>query len=510
MKTLRLILGDQLNSAHSWFKDTNHNVSYVIMEILQETNYVKHHIQKVLCFFAAMRNFASELQNKGHQVIYLCLDNPDNQQDIQKNIIHLVQKHHFQKFEYLLPDEYRLDKQLKDLCSSIHIPTQVFDTEHFLTERTFLHTFFKEKKTYVMETFYRFLRKKYAILMKNTEPVGDKWNFDVENRAKYKGSPHVPTNIFPTQDLSEIFEMLQTIKVETIGKCNPKSVQWITSRKEALVCLAYFCKYLLPYFGTYQDAMQHKEPFLFHSRLSFALNIKLLHPLEVIEKAIESWQENTQKITLAQIEGFIRQILGWREYMRGVYWAKMPEFAQTNYFEHQRKLPEFYWTGKTKMFCLKDAIDNSLNYAYAHHIQRLMLTGNFALLAGVHPDEVDKWYLGIYIDAIEWVEITNTRGMSQFADGGWVASKPYAASANYIHKMSNYCEQCFYDKNKKYGDKACPFNSLYWHFYQRNESLLNKNPRIGMMYQTLKKMDREERERILKQGDFYLKEIENL
>lgn len=248
---------------------------------------------------------------------------------------------------------------------------------------------------------------------------------------------------------------------------------------------------------------------LYHARISFSLNTKMLSPLEVIQKAVFAHEKNSSTITIEQTEGFVRQILGWREYMRGIYWAKMPEYSALNYFEHDRKLPKWFWDGKTRMNCLKHAITQSLEYAYAHHIQRLMITGNFALLAGIHPDEVDKWYLGIYIDAIEWVEITNTRGMSQFADGGIVGSKPYVSSANYIDKMSNYCKTCFYDKTKN-RRKSCPFNSLYWNFYNAHEQKLSKNPRIGMMYTTWKKMDPSAKTALLEQAQTYLQTIDSL
>ena len=249
---------------------------------------------------------------------------------------------------------------------------------------------------------------------------------------------------------------------------------------------------------------------LFHSRLSFALNVKLISPLEVIEKCIDHWQENKDTIDISQIEGFVRQILGWREYMRGIYWTTMPSYAKENYFNNKRALPKWYWDGNTKMNCLKHAIDQSLDFAYAHHIQRLMITGNFALLAGCHPDEVDAWYLGIYIDAIEWVEITNTRGMSQYADGGLLATKPYVSSANYIQKMSNYCQDCYYNYKDKVGEKACPFNSLYWNFIDQHANLLSDNPRMGMMYSLWEKKSSDEKEALLIKANEVLKDIETL
>jgi deoxyribodipyrimidine photolyase-related protein len=298
--------------------------------------------------------------------------------------------------------------------------------------------------------------------------------------------------------------------VLTIGTVDSQAFLWPIKRAQSLQLLDYFTQYCLPLFGTFQDAMAPNEWSLYHSRLSFSMNIKLITPKEVVDKAIEAYVKNPDKIEFHQLEGFVRQIIGWREYMRGIYWLKMPDYASLNYFDHSAKLPEWYWTGKTMMNCLKNAIGQSLEFAYAHHIQRLMITGNFALLAGVHPDEVDAWYLGIYIDAIEWVEITNTRGMSQFADGGIVGTKPYVSSASYIHKMSSYCTGCYYDKAKKTGEKSCPFNSLYWNFYDRHEAKLAKNPRIGMMYNVWRKMQPVAKAELLEQAEYYLTHINEL
>jgi deoxyribodipyrimidine photolyase-related protein len=510
MKILRLILGDQLNHQHSWFQEVNSHITYVMMEVLQETNYIKHHIQKIVAFFAAMRNFASEMQAKGHHFIYLTLDHPENRQSIPENLSSIIEKYQIERFEYLLPDEYRLDVQLADFCKKLSIPSQAYDTEHFLTTRYEMRDFFKGKKTYLMESFYRSMRKKYHILMENGEPQGGKWNFDAENRKKFDGKVNVPTPLTFKNEVKEILEMIKKFNINTIGRIEPENFEWCVSREEALELLDFFVKHCLKHFGTYQDAMETNFPYLFHSRLSFAINVKLLSPLEVVQAAINYWKEHQHEIEIAQIEGFVRQIIGWREYMRGAYWANMPQYASLNFFEHRNPLPEFYWTGQTKMNCLKHAINQSLDKAYAHHIQRLMVTGSFASLAGVHPDYVDEWYLGIYIDAIEWVEITNTRGMSQFADGGLVATKPYVGSANYMHKMTNYCTKCHYNKDFKYGDRACPFNSLYWHFYHRHREKLEKNPRIGMMYVTLNKMPQEELKKILHQAESYLERINKL
>lgn len=507
-KKLRLILGDQLNENHSWYSQIDPEVTYLMMEIKQETGYVRHHIQKVTAFFLAMRNFAILLRAKGHRVLYIELDHADNRQDLILNIKDRMEMEDIGHFAYQLPDEYRLDVQLKEFCNSRGFICEVADSEHFLTSRNFLSHFFRGKKTYLMENFYREMRRKFNILLDGGEPVGGKWNYDHENRSKLKDPLLLKHPDFVPKDVQPIVTMLDKMGVETIGTIDPNMFTWPTSREECLRTLDYFCEELLPYFGQYQDAMYTGSAFLFHSRLSFGMNSKMLSPLEVVQRVEKHWFAHQDSISIAQAEGFIRQIIGWREYMRGIYWAKMPEFASLNFFGHDRALPGYYWTGKTKMNCMRMAIGQSLHHAYAHHIQRLMVTGNFALLAGIHPDEIDEWYLGIYIDAIQWVEITNVRGMSQFADGGIVGTKPYVSSANYIDKMSDYCGSCHYNKNVKVGEKACPFNSLYWHFYHINEDKLAKNPRIGMMYKTWAKM--KDKQQILNQARYYLEHIEEL
>lgn len=512
MRTLRLILGDQLNENHSWFNEINQDTLYVLMEMRQETDYCQHHIQKVVAFFAAMRTFSENQSAKGHPIFYLKLHDAANQQDLVENIKNICKKEEITHFEYQEPDEYRLDIQLQSLIQELpSVQIKSVSTEHFLTSRSDLRDFFKGKKTFLMEPFYRNMRKKHAILLdEQNEPLGGQWNFDAENRKK------LPKNHIPLQpkqfirDVSDLVEEIQQAHVKTIGKINPTQFFWPIQRSEAVELLHFFITRCLVHFGTYEDAMAQNDWSVYHSRLSFALNCKLLSPLEVVETAVSYWQKNQENITMAQIEGFVRQIIGWREYMRGIYWAKMPQFAQLNFFEHNRPLPSWYWTGKTRMNCLQKSIGQSLDKAYAHHIQRLMVIGNFSLLAGLSPDELDEWYLGIYIDAIEWVEITNTRGMSQYADGGIVGSKPYVGSANYMHKMSDYCTSCAYDKSEKVGDKACPFNSLYWDFFARHEDKLRKNPRIGMAYQTWEKFTEDQRKEIRTKAAYYLTHLENL
>lgn len=508
-KTLRLILGDQLNSKHSWFSTVDDSVTYVLMEVRSETDYVVHHIQKVVGFFKAMRTFADELKVQ-HNVIYIPLDDVSNKQSFAENIQYLVEQHNFTHFEYQLPDEYRLDQILQQLCQSLTISFKAYDSEHFLATRNELGGFFSGKKTFLMESFYRYMRKKHYVLMEGTQPLTGKWNYDQENRKKLP-SQHKPIEpLVFDWDVSEIVIMIEKANCKTIGTINPKAFLWPINRKQSLELLDFFVTECLPFFGTFQDAMTPSEWSIYHSRLSFSMNVKMISPKEVIDRAIEEWQRRPDEIQYNQLEGFVRQIIGWREYMRGIYWNQMPNYSQLNYFNHTTKLPDWFWTGNTKMNCLKHSIKQSLDYAYAHHIQRLMITGNFALLAGIHPDEVDQWYLGIYIDAIEWVEITNTRGMSQFADGGIVGTKPYVSSASYIDKMSHYCGSCFYKKSIKTGEKACPFNSLYWNFYDRHKDKLSKNPRIGMMYNVWNKMKSEDKIALLEQADTYLKKINEL
>ena len=505
-KTLRLILGDQLNLKHSWFKEKNNDVIYFMAEMKQETNYVKHHIQKVVAFFLSMRNFSEELQKKGHHVIYYNLDDQKNQQDLVENLKQIIEENKVEKFEYQLPDEFRLDQQLKDFCEELSIETNAVDTEHFYTKRNDVANFFEGKKEMTMEYFYRDMRKKHEIMMlDDKKPEGGKWNFDKSNRKKWTGKPEIPPHKNFKKKVTHIVDLLEKEKIETIGRIDAEQFSWPTSRKECLEVLDYFCEKLLVYFGDYEDAMHTDEKFLFHSRLSFAMNTKMLSPKEIIDTTLDYYYEHKDHIDISQVEGFVRQILGWREFMRGIYWKEMPEYKSLNELENTNKLPDFYWTGKTKMNCMSYAINQSLDEAHAHHIQRLMVTGNFALLTMVNPDEVDAWYLGVYIDAIEWVELTNTRGMSQFADGGIVATKPYVSSGSYINKMSNYCKSCHYSVSKKEGEKACPFNNLYWNFLYKNQEKFKNNQRMNMMMSLLKKMNKDTLNNHIKRSEEIIK-----
>ena len=512
MKILRLILGDQLNDRHSWFTldaDEENTITYCLFEMRQETDYVKHHVQKVVGFFASMRNFADELKEKNFNVIYYKINDKENKQSLIDNLEQIIKKEKIEKFEYLEPDEYRLDKQLKDFCADLDIESDVFSTEHFYTERNFLSDFFGQKKQYLMESFYREMRKKHDILMNGKNPEGGKWNYDQSNRKKWKGDTLIPEEKIFDNNVSDILKDIEKADVKTFGEINAKHFEYPITRRQALSQINYFCKYLLQHFGDFQDAMHTDKIYLFHSRISFAMNTKMIAPSEVIERVLDAYHENKDDIDISQVEGFVRQVIGWREYMRGMYWKLMPDYKKENFLENKNKLPDFFWTGNTKMNCLKNAINNSLNNAYAHHIQRLMITGNFALLTQIDPDEVDAWYLGIYVDAIEWVQLPNTRGMSQFADGGKIATKPYVSSGSYISKMSNYCDSCHYKKTKKFGDDACPFNSLYWNFLDEKQDKLSSNFRMKMMYSVLEKMSSEERSKIKEKANEIISNLDD-
>lgn len=512
-KRLRLILGDQLNAAHSWFKQKDAATVYLIAELKQEACYTRHHIQKICAFFAAMQQFADTLAQSGHQVIYLTLDVTDSYETLTMLLEAIIEAHDIDTFEYQQPDEFRLLQQLQNLKrASLHINQA--DTEHFLLPFADIAIAFKKDQAVKMEFFYRRMRKRFNILMADDQPIGGKWNYDAQNRSCFKQGElsQIPAPLQFANDVKDILRRLEKHCIATIG-ASATQLLWPINRQQARQLLNYFCHHLLVNFGTFQDAMTANSPHqwsLYHSRLSFALNAKMITPMEVITTVLDYWVRHKDKIEIAQIEGFVRQILGWREYVRGIYWTNMPEYGVKNTFNAKRRLPAYFWTGKTKMKCMQHAICQSLEFAYAHHIQRLMITGNFCLLSGIDPDEVDQWYLGIYIDAIEWVEMPNTRGMTLFADDGIVATKPYAASGNYINKMSDYCKSCDYNVKHKTEDKACPFNSLYWHFVQRNQDKLKQNVRMNRVYNSWHKMDKHKQNALVEKAEKLLNNLDAL
>ncbi|MBB6368453.1 deoxyribodipyrimidine photolyase-related protein [Xanthomonas sacchari] len=485
--TLRLVLGDQLDPEHAWFDVCDPGVVYVLMEVRQETDYVLHHAQKILAVFAAMRDFARHLRSTGHRVRYVAIDDASNRQSIPANLAALMAHYGAQCLQYQDPDEWRLDQQLRQWGAAQAFATEAVDSAHFYTRRGELAEFFRGRRQWLMEHFYRYMRKRHRILLAaDGTPEGGQWNYDHDNRQPWHGDPPPPADTRPTHDHRALWASIQVAGVDSFGQPQADALRWPLNRAEALACLDRFIADGLPHFGRYEDAMSTRSPRLFHSQLSFALNTKMLRPQELVQRALAAYAAGAAP--LAAVEGFVRQILGWREYVRGIYWAHMPGYEARNALGHDTPLPAWFWTGDTHMRCLHHAIGQSLQDAYAHHIQRLMVIGNFALLAGLDPAAVHRWYLGVYIDAFEWVELPNTVGMSQFADGGLLATKPYVSSAAYIDRMSDYCQGCRYDRKQKAGSRACPYNALYWDFFARHQDTLGRNRRLDMVYRQLGKL----------------------
>lgn len=512
---LRLILGDQLNLGHSWFIKPRSDITYVLMQIRTETDYCLHHCQKVIGFFMAMEAFTAALKAQGHQVVLITIDAPNNKQSFSANLQQLIAELAQSDVEvvawrYQAPDEYRLDDLLRKAVQTLGLPCQCDESEHFLCSRDGFSSIYKPQTTsFRMETFYRTMRKRHGVLLDSKgQPEAGAWNFDHDNRGAYDQQVNIPEPLrFSENQVNDWPERLQNAGVKTMGEVD-EFLDWPIHRKQSLALLDYFIAKLLPHFGRYQDALLQHHDTLFHSRLSFALNVKMLHPKEVIDAVEQAYRQGQADI--AACEGFIRQILGWREYVRCFYWQQYPAQAHSNALGHQRAMPSWFWTGETKMACLQRAISQSLTTAYAHHIQRLMVTGNFLLLTGVDPAEVNAWYLGIYVDAIEWVQWPNTHAMSQFAEGGTMASKPYISSGAYINKQGDHCRHCHYNVKQKVGVNACPFNSLYWNFIDRHEALLKQNPRMALITAQWAKQSEDNKQATRQQAQDYLIDIEAL
>ncbi|MFT7460832.1 MAG: deoxyribodipyrimidine photolyase-related protein [Planctomycetota bacterium] len=503
MTVLRLILGDQLSSSISSLEGCDTSNDIILMcEVWDEAIYVKHHKKKIAFLFSAMRHFAEELRESGYKVEYTRLDNENNAGSFKGEVERALKRHDIDRIFVTYPGEYRVLANIQTWENDFGIPVEIRPDDRFLCTPDAFADWAKDRKQLRMEYFYREMRKKYSILMDGEEPVGGKWNYDAENRQPPKEGLTIPKPyINKTDNVSgEVIELVADHFGEHFGDLEP--FYFAVTRDQALQVLQLFIEQRLKHFGDYQDAMIEDEPWMYHSHISFYLNCGLLLPLECVEAAEEAYHQGNAPLNA--VEGFIRQIIGWREYIRGIYWLKMPGYAEKNFFEAKRSLPEFYWTADTKMNCLRQCVSETKENAYAHHIQRLMVLGNFGLLAEVDPRQVNEWFLIVYADAYEWVELPNVSGMILFADGGFLASKPYAAGGGYINKMSNYCKHCSYKVTKKNGPDACPFNYLYWDFLARNRKKLSSNHRIGMMYKTYDRMDEDKKQAIRNDSQHFL------
>ena len=485
--SLILILGDQLSPSISSLAAGDPKRDRVLLaEVREEATQAGNHKKKLAFLFSAMRHFATALSEAGWQVDYVRLDDPDNTGSFGGEAARWAREHRADRVVVTEPGEWRVAEALRGWPDSLGLTVEVLPDDRFLTTHEEFSDWADGRKQWRMEHFYRLMRRKTGLLMDGDKPEGGQWNYDADNRkpANSKLRFPAPPRFSPDPVTTEVLDLVASQFPDHFGDLDP--FEYAVTAEQANTALEHFLTHGLARFGDYQDAMWRGEPFLYHSLLGLYLNVGLLDPLRVCEAVEKAYRSGQAPLNAA--EGFIRQIIGWREYVRGVYWREMPAYAGQNFFENQRPLPEFYWTGDTDMVCLAETIQQTQSHAYAHHIQRLMVTGNFALLAGVDPGEVHEWYRAVYVDAYEWVELPNTLGMSQFADGGLLASKPYAASGNYINRMSNYCSDCRYDVKKKTGPGACPFNALYWDFLVRNQEALRGNPRLAQPYRTWEKM----------------------
>lgn len=486
-RDLILILGDQLSRNIAALKGADSDRDIVLMaEVSEEASYVQHHKKKIAFLFSAMRHFAKELEEDGWQVHYVRLDDPENSGSLTGEIDRLRERCSLTRVVVTEPGEYRLKSALQNWAKTADVSLDMQQDSRFLCSHDWFGEWAEGRKQLRMEYFYREMRRETGLLMRGDQPEGGKWNFDHENRKPASGGLFLPRPLQTTPDSisEEVLELVDAHFGDHFGTLRP--FWFAVTRNGALEALESFVEQALPDFGDYQDAMLEGERFLYHSVLSHYINAGLLEPLEVCSRVERAYYEGHAPLNAA--EGFIRQIIGWREYMRGIYWRNMPGYTNQNFLDATRPLPNFYWTGDTDMACLAAAINHTRDEAYAHHIQRLMVTGNFAMLAGIDPHQVHEWYLAVYADAYEWVEAPNVIGMSQYADGGLLGSKPYAASGNYINKMSDYCATCRYDVKRKTGEGACPFNPLYWDFLARNQTKLRDNPRLRQVYSTWNRM----------------------
>ncbi len=505
---LRLFLPDQLhlNMAHMGNACPEQDVLY-IFELDDYFTRVKHHKKKIAFIIACMRHFARMLRDKGYQVRYFALDDSNTPTNLSDALLLMRQEHTNTPIVITAPSEYPDYACTRQFAEQNPSLVSILDDDRFMCSIDAFKTWAGDKKQLRMEFFYRVMRKQHAILMDGDAPVGDKWNFDSDNRKPPKHGLDVPAPYTHAPDsiTQEAIDLVNARYADHFGDMQPW--YFATTRVQALSALKLFIKTRLALFGDYQDAMLIGQPWMFHSHISFYLNIGLLLPRECIQAAEDAYRNG--QAPLNATEGFIRQILGWREFIRGIYWLRMPAYKELNFLNATRKLPPLYWGKKTHMRCLSECVTETQNHAYAHHIQRLMVLGNFALIAGLDPKEVNNWYWIVYADAHEWVELPNVSGMILFADGGFLGSKPYAASGSYINKMSDYCKGCKYKVSQKNGPDACPFNYLYWDFLLRNQAILKANQRLSMIYSTLSKMSAEKVSAIKQDSKRFLAALDN-
>ncbi|MEM7467248.1 MAG: cryptochrome/photolyase family protein [Pseudomonadota bacterium] len=497
ISTVTLVFGDQLTPAISSLSDSDPDSTLVLMaELPAEASYVPHHKKKIAFVFSAMRHFAEELRTLGWRVAYYELGETPHLNTFADVLEMALATFEPSQIRLTEPAEYRLRKLIDEFSDHHAGVVDVLEDSRFLCSTEWFNGWLGKRKQPRMEYFYREMRRQTDLLMDGDKPVGGKWNYDAANRSA--ASPDlvypVPLQFSPDDITNKVLELVDGEFQDNFGELHP--FWFAVDREQAESAFEYFVTDALPLFGDYQDAMLSEQRFLFHSVISHYLNIGLLDALTICKRVEVAYFDGLVPLNAA--EGFIRQIIGWREYVRGIYWSQMPAYLDQNYFNVKRSLPSFYWSGDTDLHCLSKCIGQTRQEAYAHHIQRLMITGNFAMLIGVDPIEIHEWYLAVYADAYEWVELPNTLGMSQFADGGLLGSKPYASSGNYINKMSNYCSNCRYNVREKVGDDACPFNYLYWSFIGKNEKRLKNNARMKFAYRTWDKTTSDKKAEIAK------------
>ncbi len=507
MTTLRLILGDQLNEQVVSLRDAEPNADIILMaEVMEEATYVKHHKKKIAFLFSAMRHFAAELKADGYDVRYTKIDDKENSGDLFGEVKKVCSAEEIDRLVVCEPGEWRLLEKMKGWQKKLNIPVEIREDDRFYaTHQRFNAWATDGRKELTMEFFYREMRKESGILMDGKKPAGGKWNFDKENRKPLKKGMQfsAPMQFSHDKITKDVLAIVEEKFGDHFGDLEPFT--YAVTQGDARRALAHFIAKNLPTFGDYQDAMAVDEAFLSHSIIAHYINCGLLSPQECCAAAEQAYQDGHAPINA--VEGFIRQILGWREFIRGIYWLHMPDYKERNTLKATRPLPDFYWTGETKMRCISEVVKSTKQHAYSHHIQRLMVTGNFALLAGLDVEEMCDWYLAVYADAYEWVELPNTLGMALYGDDGVVGTKPYGSSGAYINRMSNFCASCEYNVKAKTGEEACPFNYLYWDFMLRHQGQFKDNQRMGLVYNNIAKKSNEELEQIQRDAKRFLESL---